>query len=101
MLEKAAADTLQSYRNSMNGWKINEALKGVWTFVRSMNKYIDVTMPWVLAKSQDKAPVLDAVLYHLCEGLRITSPYGGTVHSPSRRKKSGTSWDCADSRKQH
>lgn len=73
MLEKAAADTLQSYRNSMNGWKINEALKGVWTFVRSMNKYIDVTMPWVLAKSQDKAPVLDAVLYHLCEGLRITA----------------------------
>lgn len=71
--EKSAAETLRFYRDSMNSWKINDALKSVWTFIRSMNKYIDVTMPWTLAKSPDKAPVLDAVLYHLCEGLRITA----------------------------
>lgn len=72
-LEAGAADTLSLFRNSMNSWKINDALKAAWTYVRALNKYIDVTAPWVLAKDPAKAEALDAVLYHLCEGLRITS----------------------------
>lgn len=72
-VEAHAAETLQALRDGMNGWKINDALKAVWTFIRSLNKYIDVTAPWVLAKDPAKAPLLDAVLYHLCEGLRITA----------------------------
>lgn len=72
-VEANAAETLAAFRDGMNGWKINDALKSVWTFVRSLNKYIDVTAPWLLAKDEAKAPVLDAVLYHLCEGLRITA----------------------------
>ena len=72
-VEAHAADTLRDYRDGMNNWKINDALKAVWTFVRSLNKYIDVTAPWVLAKDPAKASLLDAVLYHLCEGLRITA----------------------------
>ena len=38
-----------------------------------MNKYIDETMPWVLAKSEDahdKAR-LQSAMYHLAEALRI------------------------------
>ena len=72
-VEAHAAEMLKAYRSSMNSWKINDALKAAWTFVRSLNKYIDVTAPWVLAKDPAKAPLLDAVLYHLCEGLRITA----------------------------
>lgn len=72
-VEAHAADSLREYRDGMNNWKINDALKAAWTFVRSLNKYIDVTAPWVLAKDPAKAPLLDAVLYHLCEGLRITA----------------------------
>lgn len=72
-VEANAAETLAAFRDGMNGWKINDALKAVWTFVRSLNKYIDVTAPWLLAKDEAKAPVLDAVLYHLCEGLRVTA----------------------------
>lgn len=72
-VEANAAETLAAFRDGMNDWKINDALKAVWTFVRSLNKYIDVTAPWLLAKDEAKAPVLDAVLYHLCEGLRITA----------------------------
>lgn len=72
-VEANAAETLAAFRDGMNGWKINDALRAVWTFVRSLNKYIDVTAPWLLAKDEAKAPVLDAVLYHLCEGLRITA----------------------------
>lgn len=72
-VEANAAATLEALRAGMNGWKINDALKAVWTYVRSLNKYIDVTAPWLLAKDPAKADVLDAVLYHLCEGLRITA----------------------------
>lgn len=57
----------------MDNWKINDAIRAVWTFIRSLNKYIDVTMPWSLGKNPAKQPLLDAVLYHLCEGLRYVS----------------------------
>lgn len=72
-IETKAAETLEAFRQGMNGWKINDALKAVWTFVRALNKYVDVTMPWALAKEEAKAPALDAVLYHLCEGMRFVA----------------------------
>lgn len=72
-VEKNAEATLQRFRNGMDNWKINDALKAVWIFIRSLNKYIDVTMPWVLAKDEAKRAALDAVLYHLCEGMRFVS----------------------------
>ena len=72
-VEKNAEATLQKFRNGMDNWKINDAIKSVWTFVRSLNKYIDVTMPWMLAKDEAKEPALDAVLYHLCESMRFVS----------------------------
>ncbi len=72
-VEAGAAEALAAFREGMNGWKINDALKAVWIYIRSLNKFIDVTAPWVLAKDPAKAAILDAVLYHLCEGLRITS----------------------------
>lgn len=72
-IETGAALAVKTLRDDMNSWKINDALKAVWTFIRSLNKFIDVTAPWILAKDEAKAPVLDAVLYHLCEGLRITA----------------------------
>lgn len=69
-LENDLESILKEYTYGMNNWKINDALKSVWTYIRSLNKYIDVTMPWTLAKQEQKKEVLDAVLYHLCEGLR-------------------------------
>jgi methionyl-tRNA synthetase len=72
-IERHAEETLSFFRQNMNDWKINDALKAVWTYVRALNKYIDVTMPWNLAKEDLQKPVLDAVLYHLCEGMRFVS----------------------------
>lgn len=72
-IEDGAAKALTAFRDGMNGWKINDALKAVWIYIRSLNKYIDVTEPWRLAKDPAKSAALDAVLYHLCEGLRIVS----------------------------
>lgn len=43
----------------MDNWKINDAIRAVWTYIRSLNKYIDVTMPWALGKDPAKKDLLD------------------------------------------
>ena len=52
---------------------IPEALEEIFRLVRACNKYIDVTAPWVLAKSEDGKARLGTVLYNLAECLRITA----------------------------
>lgn len=81
----------------MDNWKINDAIKAVWTYIRSLNKYIDVTMPWALGKDPAKKDLLNAVLYHLCEGLRFVSLLSEPV-IPIAAEKSGTSWALPISR---
>lgn len=50
---------------------INEGLAEVWRFISRTNKYIDETMPWVLAKDEENENKLDVVLYNLAESIRI------------------------------
>ncbi len=51
----------------------SNALVDIWTLISRTNKYIDETMPWILAKDEDKKPRLAAVLYNLLESLRFIS----------------------------
>ncbi|MGL4797962.1 MAG: methionine--tRNA ligase [Cellulosilyticaceae bacterium] len=51
----------------------NNALEEIWVIIRRLNKYIDETMPWVLAKDEANKAKLANVLYTLAEGLRIIS----------------------------
>ncbi len=55
----------------MNAFRFSDALAEIWQYVSTLNKYIDVTMPWALAKDEDKKARLGSVLYNLAEGLRI------------------------------
>ncbi len=57
----------------MNEWKVSEALTEVWQYVGMLNKYIDITMPWALAKEEAQKERLSSVMYHLAEGLRFVS----------------------------
>ncbi|MEG0784107.1 MAG: methionine--tRNA ligase [Christensenella sp.] len=57
----------------MSDWKVSEALCEIWQYVGMLNKYIDITMPWTLAKDETKKARLGSVMYHLAEGLRIVS----------------------------
>ena len=72
-VEKGAEETLKAFKEGMTNWKINDALRAVWAYIRSLNKFIDVTEPWILAKDEAKTPALQAVLYHICEGLRFVA----------------------------
>ena len=47
------------------------ALSEIWKCVSRLNKYIDETAPWVLAKDETKKAKLAAVMHTLLEGIRI------------------------------
>ncbi len=49
------------------------ALSEIWKSVSRTNKYIDETMPWVLAKNPSDMPRLACILYNLAESIRIIS----------------------------
>ena len=55
---------------NMDSLRIANALSEVFTIFDRSNKYIDETMPWVLAKNPDDKDVLDTVLYNLIESIR-------------------------------
>lgn len=57
----------------MDKLDLSNALEEVWKLVRRLNKYIDETAPWVLAKDEKKKDILNKVLYNLVEGIRIVS----------------------------
>ncbi|NLY19130.1 MAG: methionine--tRNA ligase [Clostridiaceae bacterium] len=53
--------------------QFSTALQEIWKTISRTNKYIDETMPWVLAKEEEKKPRLAQVLYNLAESIRIIS----------------------------
>ncbi|MGI6350036.1 MAG: methionine--tRNA ligase [Eubacteriaceae bacterium] len=55
----------------MHAYEISNALAHIWKFVSRVNKYIDETEPWVLAKDENNQARLATVLYNLLESLRI------------------------------
>ena len=57
--------------NLMSEFKIASALNLIFDLYKRCNKYIDETMPWVLAKDENKKARLNTVLYNLLESIRI------------------------------
>ena len=55
----------------MNGMRLADALALIFEYTGALNKYIDVTMPWALAKDEANRNRLATVIYNLLEGLRI------------------------------
>ena len=57
----------------MDNLQISEAIDEIFTVLRSSNKYIDETTPWILAKEEDKKDRLETVLYNLLEAIRVSA----------------------------
>lgn len=55
----------------MDKLEIGFALDEIFEVLRRLNKYIDETMPWSLAKKEDKKDRLETVLYNLLESIRV------------------------------
>jgi methionyl-tRNA synthetase len=50
-------------------WELSGALEAIWSVVRDLNRYVETSAPWQLAKDESRAADLDAVLYHLADGI--------------------------------
>jgi len=70
-LRTRTLDMIERYQSFMLGLGLHKALMAVWEVIGDVNKYIDSTAPWVLAKS-DKGR-LETVMYHIFEVLKTIS----------------------------
>lgn len=88
-LIQMALATPKKVEELMDELLFSNALAEIWKLVSRANKYIDETMPWVLARSQEQRPRLGTVLYNLAETLRfisvLISPFMPTT--PNRIRK--------------
>ena len=68
-----ARNAIDEYEGNMVSFQFHNALQAIWKFISQMNKYVDVTAPWELAKKKSNRKQLEAVLSNLLEGLRTIS----------------------------
>jgi methionyl-tRNA synthetase len=64
---KARADVAVA----MDEFAFHRALAAIWEFIGVVNRYVDTTQPWALAKDAAKKDRLAAVLATLAESLRV------------------------------
>ncbi len=62
----------------MDKLRVADAMTEIFNLFKRCNKYIDETMPWALAKEEDKKDRLATVLYNLVESIVI----GATLLEP-------------------
>jgi methionyl-tRNA synthetase len=72
-LQGKVMETIDAYTGHMERFAFHKALMEIWDLIGHLNKYIDLTTPWVLAKNKATQGELRVVLYNLLEGLRIIS----------------------------
>ena len=70
-LKEIAAALPKKVEELMDKMLLADAIAEIWQYVGALNKYIDITAPWVLAKDEKDKPRLASVMYNLAEGLRI------------------------------
>ncbi len=72
-LIKEAIDLKNVVNDYMDKLEVSKAITSIFDLLRNCNKYIDETMPWVLAKDETKKDRLNTVLYNLIECIRIST----------------------------
>ena len=65
-------ETPARYAAQMDAFQLHLGLEEVFRLISRANKYIDETMPWVLAKDEANRARLATVLYNLLEALRVS-----------------------------
>ncbi len=66
-----ADDARQRVERAMEQFAFHRALEAIWEFIGAVNRYIDTTQPWALAKDPARASELNRVLVTLADSLRF------------------------------
>ncbi|MDD3218648.1 MAG: methionine--tRNA ligase [Lachnospiraceae bacterium] len=77
-LKAVVLGTEKKVAEKMEDLRVADAMTEIFALFKRCNKYIDETMPWALAKDEDKKDRLATVLYNLVEGICI----GATLLEP-------------------
>ena len=56
---------------AMDDLQVANAISEIFELLRSSNKYIDDTTPWILAKDDTKKDRLETIIYNLLEAIRV------------------------------
>jgi methionyl-tRNA synthetase len=72
-LKKVVLEVPGKVEELMDKLQFSSAITEIWKAISRTNKYIDETMPWVLAKDEAMKARLAEVMYNLVESLRVTS----------------------------
>ncbi|HPI94222.1 MAG TPA: methionine--tRNA ligase [Deltaproteobacteria bacterium] len=70
-LSDLAAKVVGDFKVRMNALELHTALIAVWSLISALNKYIDRTAPWELAKNDTAR--LATVMYNVMETIRIVA----------------------------
>jgi methionyl-tRNA synthetase len=72
-LEETVARVFNEVDTHISNMAFNKALISIWELIGALNKYIDDTAPWALAKDEAKKDRLGSVLYSVLDGIRLVS----------------------------
>jgi len=72
-LKVCAKEAVAGVESKMKEYRVSEAVAELFSLLRRSNKYIDETMPWALAKSEEGKERLKTVIYNLLEAIRISA----------------------------
>lgn len=72
-LKSLAVETVSKVDKLFSEYRVSDTLEAIFALAKRCNKYIDETMPWALAKDEEKKSRLGTVLYNLLEGIRFTA----------------------------
>ena len=68
-LKATVLETVKKVDEKMNKLRVADAITEIFNIFRRSNKYIDETMPWALAKEEDKKDRLETVLWNLIQSI--------------------------------
>lgn len=78
-LKRVTKETSGKVDAKMEDLRVADAITEIFNLFKRCNKYIDETMPWALAKEEDKKGRLETVLFNLIssisEGARLLTSY--------------------------
>ena len=69
-LKAVMENTPVAVEKKMDDLRVADAITEIFNLFKRCNKYIDETMPWALAKDEDKKDRLETVLWNLIQGIK-------------------------------
>lgn len=72
-IENSYRETVRQVSSDLEELAFNRALSRIWEFIALVNRYVDNTAPWKLAKQEGEQKRLETVLWTLVESIRVIS----------------------------